>query len=183
MKFYLLISVLLFILFLKVPFKVIRSGWIPISLFLAFTFISNVLNQHGKILFSAGPVFITQEGLDISMIRTMRLLFMIAGAKILFSYTKTDDIVDALRRLLSPLEIFRLPVKDFFDTMGLTIKCLPALKMMVTETYAEKVTNRNINGFFNKARTVSGFLFPMVIKSIQSPEVFFENTSFVKKHD
>lgn len=181
--FYLPISAVLFILLLKVPLKVIKSGWIPISLFLSFTFISNVLNQHGRILFSAGPVFITDEGLDISMIRTMRLLFMIAGAKILFGYTRTDDIVSALRRLLSPLEFFKLPVKDFFHTMGLTIKCLPALKNMVTETYAEKVINGNINGFFNKAKTISGFLFPMVIKSIQSPEVFFENTTAVKKND
>jgi len=182
-KFYLLICALLFILLLKVPFSVIRSGWIPISLFLTFTFISNVLNQHGKILFSAGPVYITDEGLGISMIRTMRLLFMIAGAKVLFGYTKTDDILSALIRLLSPLEIFRLPVKDFFHTMGLTIKCLPALKNMVTETYTEKIKNGNINGFFNKAKTVSGFLLPMVIKSIQSPEVFFENTNPVNKHD
>jgi energy-coupling factor transport system permease protein len=183
MKFYLVISALLFILLLKVPFRIIRSGWIPISLFLVFTFISNLLNQHGRILFSAGPVFISYEGFGISIIRTMRLLFMIAGAKILFGYTKTDDIVNALRRLLGPLEIFRLPVKDFFHTMGLTMKCLPVLKNMATETYAEKTKNGDIKGFFNKARTVSGFLFPMVIKSIQSPEVFFENTTAVKKHD
>lgn len=37
--------------------------------------------------------------------------------------------------------------------------------------------------FFNKARTVAVFLFPMVIKSIQSPEVFFENTTAVKRND
>lgn len=183
MKFYLLISAVLFILLLKVPFRVIKSGWMPISLFLLFTFISNVLNQHGRILFSFGSFFITDEGLGISMIRTMRLLFMIAGAKILFGYTKTDDILSALRRLLSPLEIFRLPVKDFFHTMGLTIKCLPVLKNMVTETYTEKIKGGNINGFFSKTKTVSSFLLPMVIKSIQSPEVFFENTTVVKKND
>ena len=63
------------IFFLKVPFRAVKSGWIPISIFLLFTFISNVLNQHGKIVFSTGPVVITEEGLNIAAIRTLRVLY------------------------------------------------------------------------------------------------------------
>jgi len=168
-------AVLCFFL-LKVPLKNLKSGWIPISLFLFFTFISNVINQHGKILFSTGAVVITEEGLLIAEIRTIRVLFMIAGAKILIAYTKTDDMVRALGRLLSPFERLGLPVKDFFYTMGLTLKCFPILKDRASETYKENMKSGNIKGLLNRAKMISTFLMPMFVKSIQSPEVFFDKT-------
>lgn len=181
LKAYLFIFAVLCILLLNVPFKNLKSGWIPISLFLMFTFISNVINQHGEILFSSGPLVITYEGLNIAVIRTIRILLMIAGAKILIASTKTDDMVRALGRLLSPFEKLGLPVKDFFHTMGLTLKCFPILKEKASETYKESKRSGDIRGFLNRARMISMFLMPMFVRSIQSPEVFFEKSETNEK--
>ena len=161
------------IFFLKVPFMAVKSGWMPIGTFLLFTFGSNVLNQHGKIVFSTGPVFITEEGLNIAAIRTLRVLYMIAGAKILIATSKTEEIIHGLWRLLGPFERLGLPVKDYFHTMGLTLKCFPILKNLLYENYREQVTSANINGIWNRARVVSMFLLPMFVESIQNPEKFF----------
>lgn len=161
------------IFFLKVPFRTVRSGWIPISIFLLFTFISNVLNQHGKIVFSTGSVIITEEGLNIAAVRTLRVLYMIAGAKILMATSKTEEIIHGLRRLLSPFERLGLPVEDYFHTMGLTLKCFPILKNLLYENYREQITSANINGIWNRAKVVSMFLLPMFVESIQNPEKFF----------
>lgn len=158
---------------MKVPSRAVKSGWIPISIFLVFTFVSNILNQHGRILFLAGPVIITDEGLNIAGIRTLRILFMIAGAKILIATSKTEDIIHGLWRLLSPFEKLGLPVKDYFHTMGLTLKCFPVLKDMLYENYRDQITSANIKGIWNRARAVSMFLLPMFIESIQYPEKLF----------
>lgn len=170
---YAVIFFLLSLFLLKVHFKSVKSGWIPISIFLIFTFVSNVLNQHGKILFLSGPVVITEEGLNIAAIRTLRILYMIAGAKILIATSNTEEIIHGLWRLLSPFERLGLPVKDFFSTMGLTLKCFPILKSMLYENYQEHITSANIKGIWNRARAVSTFLLPMFAESIQSPEKFF----------
>jgi len=167
---------LLSIFFLKVPFRAVKSGWIPISIFLFFTFISNALNQHGKILFSSGPVIITDEGLNIAAIRTLRVLYLIAGAKILIATSKTEEIIHGLWRLLGPLERLGLPVKDYFHTMGLTLKCFPILKNLLYENYREHITSANIRGVWNRAKVVSMFLLPMFVESIQNPEKFFIET-------
>ena len=161
------------IFFLKVPLRAVRSGWIPISIFLLFTFISNVLNQHGKIVYSAGSLIITEEGLSIAAIRTLRVLYMITGAKILIATSKTEDIIQGLWRLLGPFERLGLPVKDYFHTMGLTLKCFPILKNLLYENYREQITSANIKGIWNRARVVSIFLLPMFVESIQNPEKFF----------
>ena len=173
LKAYAVIFFILCLFLLKVPFRAVKSGWIPISIFLIFTFISNVLNQHGKILFSAGPVVITDEGLNIAAIRTLRVLFMIAGAKILIATSKTEEIIHGLWRLLSPFEKTGLPVKDFFYMMGLTLKCFPVLKNMLYENYREHIISANIKGIWNRAKAVSMFLLPMFVESMQSPEKFF----------
>ena len=161
------------ILFLKVPLRALRSGWIPISIFLVFTFISNVLNQHGKIVYSTGPLNITEEGLNIATLRTLRVLYMIAGAKILIATSKTEEIIHGLWRLLGPLEKLGLPVKDYFHTMGLTLKCFPILKSLLYENYREQIISADIKGVWNRAKVVSMFLLPMFVESIQNPEKFF----------
>lgn len=138
-----------------------------------FTFVSNVLAQHGKILFSTGPVVITEEGLNIAALRTLRVLFMIFGAKVLIATSKTEEIVHGLRRLLGPFEKTGLPVKEFFYMMGLTLKCFPVLKNMLYENYREHIISAKVEGIWNRAKAVSMFLLPMFIESMQSPEKFF----------
>jgi energy-coupling factor transport system permease protein len=178
---YSIVFLILCVLSLKVPSRALKSGWLPITLFLVFTFMSNVVNRHGKILFSVGSVVITDEAIHIAALKSLRVLFMIMGAKILMASTKPDDIVHALGRLLYPLEKIGIPVKDFFHTMGLTIKCFPVLKNMAMETYRENVKTADLKGFWDRARLVSVFLLPLFVKSIQYPEVFFEKNEIHEK--
>jgi len=166
---------------LKVPFRAVKSGWIPISIFLIFTFVSNILHQHGKILFSSGLVVITEEGLNIAAIRTLRIFYLIMGAKILIGTSKTEDIIHGLWRLLSPFERVGVPVKDFFYVMGLTLKCFPILKNKLHENYRQNITSANVKGIWNRARAVSMFLLPMFVESIQAPESFFEEEGHGEK--
>lgn len=170
---YLLIFVAISILLLRIPLKSLKSGWIPISLFLIFTFISNVLFQHGKIIYRTGPLIITEEGLNIASMRTMRVFFMIAGAKLLTATTKIELLVNAFAKILRPLERLGIPVSEFFSTMGLTMKSLPLLKNQIDEIYREKIKDKNITGFWNRAKAISIFLIPLFLKTIQSPEMFF----------
>jgi len=180
--FYLFIFVAISIFLFRIPFKSLKSGWIPISLFLLFTFISNILFQHGRILYSAGPLFITEEGLNIAVIRTMRVFLMIAGARIITATTQIESLIGAFGKILKPLERLGIPVVEFFSTMGLTMKSLPKLKDQIAANYREKVKEGNIKGFWNRAKVVSMFLVPLMIKSIQSPEIFFEQDSRQEKN-
>jgi energy-coupling factor transport system permease protein len=172
---YAVIFIVILPLLFRIPFKSLKSGWIPISLFLLFTFVSNALFQPGRILFGSGPLVITAEGLDIASVRTLRVLFMIAGAKILTSTTEFGMLANALERIFSPLERLGVPVHEFFSAMGLTMRSLPALKEQMVREYREKVKGGDIRGFLNRARAVSMFLIPLFVRSMQSPESFFDD--------
>jgi energy-coupling factor transport system permease protein len=170
---YLFIFLLVSILLSRLPFRKIISGWLPISLFLVFTFLSNALNREGKIIFSSDAVVLTWEGLNIAAIKTLRVLFMIAGAKILMFGSGPEETVRALGRLLGPLERLGIPVKDFFHAMWLTLKCFPVLKTRTSEIYRKSMACEDIRGFRARTKLLSSFLLPMFVESIREPEVFF----------
>ncbi len=160
--------------FLKMPFKAVKSGWLPISLFLFFTFMSNIIGRHGRVLISTGWFLVTDEGLQIAAIRTLRVFLMIGGAKVMMAFAKAEDMVEGLGKLCGPLERIGLPVKDFFHTMGLTIKCFPLLKEMASDAYRENMQTSSEKGFWGRARNVSALLMPLFVRSLQYPESFFE---------
>lgn len=178
---YLLIFIAISILLFRLPLQSLRKGWIPICIFLVFTFASNILFQPGRILFSLGPVVLTEEGIIAASLRTIRVFLMIAGAKILTGTTETERLIGGLGKILKPLEHLGLPVSEFLSTMNLTLKSLPGLKNQIVETYTDKVRNGNVKGFRNRAKAISVFLMPFFVKSIQSPESFFEDGSQTKK--
>lgn len=180
--FYFSLFVLLSLCFIRLPFRVLTSGWMPIGLFLFFTFASNLLYHPGKIVYAAGPVLITQEGLQLALLRTSRVFLMIGGVKFLMATTSTADIIAAMARLLDPFEKIGVPVKDFFHTVGLTLSCFPMLKDAIAGRYRQNLQQGNLGGFWDKMRLMASFLLPLFVESIRSPEMFFKDgESYDKK--
>jgi len=172
---YLLILGAILALLLRLPFSAIRKGWIPIGFFLAFTFAGNAIAVHGKIVFNFGSFVVTREGLTIAGLRTARVFFMILGAKILTATTTIESLVSALAKMLRPLERLGLPVKEFFSVVALSVKSLPRIKSQLGEACEERMRSTHTKGFWSRARLISLFLIPLFVKSMQTPESFFED--------
>ena len=173
LTYFIVLFIVLSICLSRLPFRLLKAGWIPVGMFLFFTFISNVFNQHGRILYSAGPVLITQEGLQIAAIRTLRVFLMIGGVKFMMATTSMDAVIGALSKLLRPFEKVGIPVRDFFHVMGLTLKCFPILQESITAEYGRNITEANAGNLWQKARMIAMFLLPLFVESIRSPEIFF----------
>jgi len=174
--YFFVLFILLFLCLLRLPFALLKAGWIPIGMFLLFTFASNVFNQHGRILYRAGPVLITYEGLFLACMRSARIFLMIGSVKFLMATTSPDALIQAMARLLGPFERAGVPVKDFFHTMGLTLKCFPILQDEITAQYRKTIAEVGNGTLWNKARALAMFLLPLFIESIRSPEVFFRES-------
>jgi energy-coupling factor transport system permease protein len=172
--FYWIIFAVICLLLFTIPMKILKKGWLPISLFLTFTFFSNLLFRHGKVLCTAGPLVVTSEGLTDASVKTIRILFMIAGAKLMTGTTSVESLARAFGRLLKPLQHAGIPVNEFISTMGLTLKSLPVIREQFLTMYRVRMQQGTIRGFRNRARVVSAFLMPLFVKSIQTPEQFFE---------
>ena len=164
----------LLVLLPRVPFRRLKAGWPVISIFIVFTFISNVFGMPGRILWNISSAVITDAGLRVASIRALRLLYMIAGVKILMASASTEEIIDGLGRLLMPLDRLGLPMKDFFHSMGLTISCFPVLQQKLTDVYRQHRASTAGSRFSTKIGTLSEFLVRGFVQSVRDPSAFFE---------
>lgn len=160
-------------LLLLVPSKKIKSGIFPITVFLVFTFAGNLFFHPGRIIYDLGFLAVTDEGLLLSGVRTLRVFTMVFGAKILTHLIPIDELIHAMNRLLSPMERTGLQVNDFFHIMGLTLKAFPVLIAHLTGIYKEVMKKKDIGGFIERIRHMVVFLMPVFVQSITSPEKFF----------
>ncbi len=156
------------------PLKKVRGGAVPITVFLLFTFGGNLFFHSGKIIYSGEYLTITDEGLRFAALRTLRIFSMLFGAKILTGLLSMDKIIGAFEGMLRPLERFGVPVKDFFSVMALTLESFPVLIDYLGKAYREDIRNNGIKGFRKRVRHMVSFMMPIFVKSIRSPESFFE---------
>jgi energy-coupling factor transport system permease protein len=174
--FYGTLCIALAVFLARVPFRTLKAGWLPISMFLLFTFVSNAFHHQGRVLYAAGPVLITYEGLHLAAVRASRVLLMIGGVKLLMATTPADNVIGAMSRMLTPFEKIGVPVKDFFHTMGLTMKCFPVLKDAIVKHYRENVQSNGKRNMWDRARLIALFLLPLFVESVRSPELFFKDS-------
>ncbi len=134
----------------RVPFSALKQGFIPIMIFLLFTFISNVLFQEGEVIYRVIGVPVTFEGIVRGGQLTLRLFILILGAKILTSTTRAEDLVQATGDLLGP--VGRLGyIQELIYTMSLTLKLLPIVYDEAVESY-RSVKNSDEPGLRGKIR-------------------------------
>jgi energy-coupling factor transport system permease protein len=172
-----------FLLLLSIPYRTLKSGWIPISLLLTFTFIGNLFFHYGRVAADLGFLVITEEGIAAAGVRTMRLFLMIGGAKMVVATTPAEDIVAGLEKIFRPLERIGIPVAEFFSTMGLALKSLPRLGKEAAALYREKVKEGSVSGFRDRVKTISQVLSAFFIQSLRCPERFFTDESKRAKDD
>lgn len=173
LKVHLVLSAVVVCLLFLVPFRKIKGGLVPIMLFMAVTFISNALYGSGKVVYTLSSLIITDEGLRLASVRTLRLFDMIFAAKVLTAVTPLEAMLDALRRAARPLERIGVPVHEFFTTMVLTLRCFPVLKQRLNDAYQENVEGKTAVTFMEKTRLMLSFIVPLFVESMRYPERFF----------
>lgn len=153
------------VLAFKIPASALRRGLVPIVLFLAFTFVSNILFQEGRVIYSLFGLSLTEEGLQRGGRLTLRLLILILGAKVLTATTKAEDLVDGMGRLLGPLGRTGF-VKELILTMSLTLRLLPIVYDEALELYKD-VKNSQGTNLKGKVRLAVSLLSPLFERSMQ----------------
>lgn len=118
----------------RVPISSLKRGILPITVFLFFTFISNILFQEGNVLYEVLGLDITDEGLRRGGRLTLRLFILIAGAKVLTASTRAEDLITGMSGLLGPVGRIGF-VQELVYIMSLTLRLLPVIYSEAIEIY------------------------------------------------
>ncbi len=172
LKLSLLLLFIVSILACRVPFSVLKRGLIPVTLFLTFTFISNVLFQEGKVVSDFLGLQVTEQGLMRGGELTLRLFILILGAKVLTAATRAEDLVTGMQGLLGP--VGRLAyVEELINTMSLTLRILPIVYDEAMELYKD-VKNSGGRGLRDRMKLAVELLTTLFERSLKKAKEMSE---------
>jgi len=111
----------------KIPPKFIFKGLKPIILIIIFTFGINMFMTKGTVIFSAGFLQVTREGLHQAVFMGSRLILLIIGSSVLTLATKPINLTDGIEKLLNPFKKFGLPAHELAMMMTIALRFIPTL--------------------------------------------------------
>jgi len=120
----------------RIPAKLLIRSFKPLLPFILFTVILNMFYVDGQILWQFWVLKITKEGLLLSAMMALRIIFMLLGGSLLTFTTSPIVLTDALERLMKPLSWVKVPVHDIAMMMTIALRFIPTL---IDET--EKIMN------------------------------------------
>ncbi len=115
------------ILLSRVPFSFMVRGLKAIVVLLLITMAFNVLLTPGEVLWQAGILRITKEGLVLAGKMGLRLIFLILGASLMTLTTTPTKLTDALENLMGPLKKIHVPVHEIAMMMSIALRFIPIL--------------------------------------------------------
>jgi len=169
---YLFVAVFLFIAISasKVPVRFVLRGLRPILMIIAFTFIINLLMTPGRIIFEAGFIKITEEGLKQAGFMAIRLTLLIMGTSLLTLTTSPIILTDGIESLLNPFKRFGLPAHELAMMMTIALRFIPTL-MEETEKIMKAQKSRGADfesgNIINRAKNLVPLLVPLFISAFR----------------
>lgn len=102
-------------------------GLRPVLIFLAITFVLNVLLTEGEPWFQVGPVTVTREGVQLGALMAARLILLVLFSSLLTLTTTPLALTDGLERVLRPFRAVGLPAAELALMMTIALRFIPTL--------------------------------------------------------
>lgn len=131
----------------RIPIRAVLKCIKVVLFLLIFTGLLNLfLTKTGNVLASWWIFTITDEGISLAIMLTLRLTFLIIGTSLLTFTTTPMELTDGIESLLSPLKLIKVPVHDIALVMNIALRFIPTLS---NETHkimnAQKARGANID--------------------------------------
>ncbi len=154
----------------RIPSKLLIRSFKPLLPFILFTVILNMFYVDGQILWEFWVLKITKEGIMLSAMMALRIIFMLLGGSLLTFTTSPIVLTDALERLMKPLSWVKVPVHDIAMMMTIALRFIPTL---IDET--EKIMNAQkargadleSGGPLKRARALIPILVPLFVSAFK----------------
>ena len=126
------LAVLLFFLLAlfvsRLPVKFMLKSVKPLLFIIILTFVLNLfLSPEGNALFQWGFLRVTDRGLEMAAMLSLRLIFLVLSASLLTLTTSPIALTDGIERLLSPLKVIHFPAHELAMMMTIALRFIPTL--------------------------------------------------------
>lgn len=112
----------------KIPFGFMMKAIKPVLFFVVFTAILNIfLTRSGEILWQAGFITVTKDGILNALYMLIRIVFLVLGTSLLTYTTSPIELTDGMERLLRPFSKIGLPSHELAMMMSIALRFIPTI--------------------------------------------------------
>lgn len=155
----------------RIPVRMIIQSLKPVVPIVIFTSILNMFFvESGATVFEWSFIKITDGGIIISILMSVRIVCLIAGTSLLTYTTSPIALTDAIERLLNPLKKIKVPVHELAMMMTIALRFIPTL---IEETdkimSAQKARGADMEtgGLIDRAKALIPILIPLFVSSFR----------------
>ncbi len=173
--------VILSILISRVPIRLVLKGLKPLVIIIIFTSVLNIFLGRGEeLLFSKEiikgfwTVNIYKEGLINAALLALRIVILLMGTSIYFSYATTPiELTDGLERGLAPLKKIKVPVHEFAMMMTIALRFIPTLideTVKIMNAQKARGADFSTGGLIKRAKALIPIIIPLFVSSFRRAE-------------
>ena len=155
----------------KLPFGMMLKTMKPVLPIIIFTSVLNVFFlKEGNEILKFSFITITDKGLIMAVVMSIRILCLISGTALLTYTTSPITLTDGIERLLKPLAKIKFPAHEIAMMMTIALRFIPTL---VEETdkimNAQKARGADLGSgkFIDKIKSFIPILIPLFVSSFR----------------
>ncbi len=144
----------------------------PLFVFAVLLFLIHLFFTDGEALafLSAGPFRVTREGLRQGGFVVWQFMALVSLGVLLTMTTGPSDLVAALEKILSPLNVFRVPTQDLAVMVSLALRFLPTfleeMEKLKTARLARGADWRR-DGIGRRVKAASSLAVPLLLGTVR----------------
>ncbi|MDE7418421.1 MAG: energy-coupling factor transporter transmembrane protein EcfT [Lachnospiraceae bacterium] len=154
----------------KVPFKFMVRGMKSIVFLLSITVIFNLFLTPGEPIVHIRKLTITQEGLKLAILLSIRLGFLIIGSSVMTLTTTPNQLTDGLEKMLRPLNKIKVPVHEIAMMMSIALRFIPILMEetdKIMKAQLARCADFDSGNLIKKAKSLVPLLVPLFISAFR----------------
>ena len=155
----------------RIPLKVILRGLKPLWIIIVLTMVIHMFTGQGEnVIFSWKFFKVTQEGLEMGLKMSMRLILLLLISSILTFTTSPIVLTDGIEALLRPFKRFGVPAHELAMMMTIALRFIPTL-LEETDRIMKAQTARGADfssgNLMQRAKNMLPLLIPLFISAFR----------------
>lgn len=154
----------------RVPFSMVFRGVRPLLFIIIFSAIVNLLCTPGIVIWQAGPIQITREGLWVSGYLVIRLIYLVMGSSIMTFTTTPQQLTDGLEKSLGFLGRMHIPIHELSMMMSIALRFIPILTEeldKIMKAQMSRGADLESGNLLQRAKKMLPVLVPLFISAIR----------------
>lgn len=157
----------------KLPIRMVFKGLRPLRWIILITFIVNLMFTPGEEIFRIWKISITDTGLNIALLMSIRLILLVLGTSILTYTTSPIELTDGIEALLNPLRKIGVPSHEIAMMMTIALRFIPTLieeTDKIIKAQMARGADFESGNLMRRAKNLVPLLVPLFINSFRRAE-------------